>query len=58
VRKLSNFLKLNYNQLLRISKKITSERHPDYEDLLHEIILALYRKDDELIKENNINTNT
>lgn len=49
VRKLSNFLKLNYNQLLRISKKITSERHPDYEDLLHEIILALYRKNDELI---------
>jgi len=36
--------------LLDISKRITSNRHPDYEDLLHESILALYNADKEKIK--------
>jgi DNA-directed RNA polymerase specialized sigma24 family protein len=36
--------------LLDISKRITSNRHPDYEDLLHESILALYNSDQEKIK--------
>ena len=36
--------------LLDISKRITSNRHPDYEDLLHETILALYNSDKEKIK--------
>ena len=36
--------------LLDISKRITSNRHPDYEDLLHETILALYNSDQEKIK--------
>ena len=36
--------------MLDISKRITSNRHPDYEDLLHESILALYNADKEKIK--------
>ena len=36
--------------MLDISKRITSNRHPDYEDLLHESILALYNSDQEKIK--------
>jgi len=40
---LSNFLKNNYNKLKEISRKITSDRLPDYEDLLHETINALYQ---------------
>ena len=36
--------------MLDISKRITSNRHPDYEDLLHETILALYNSDKEKIK--------
>ena len=36
--------------MLDISKRITSNRHPDYEDLLHETILALYNSDQEKIK--------
>ena len=36
--------------MLDISKRITSNRHPEYEDLLHETILALYNSDKEKIK--------
>ena len=36
--------------MLDISKRITSNRHPDYEDLLHETILALYNSDLQKIK--------
>ena len=36
--------------MLDISKRITSNRHPDYEDLLHETILALYNSNKEKIK--------
>ncbi len=37
--------------MLDISKRITSNRHPDYEDLLHETILALYNSDQKKIKD-------
>lgn len=36
--------------MLDISKRITSNRHPDYEDLLHETILALYNSNKEKIQ--------
>ena len=35
--------------MLEISKRITSNRHPDYEDLLHETILVLYALEKEKI---------
>ena len=48
--KLNDYLDKSYQNLLDISKRITSNRHPDYEDLLHETILALYNADQEKIK--------
>ena len=48
--KLNDYLDKSYQNLLDISKRITSNRHPDYEDLLHETILALYNSDQEKIK--------
>ena len=48
--KLNIYLEKSYTNLLDISKRITSNRHPDYEDLLHETILALYNSDKEKIK--------
>ncbi len=48
--KLNIYLEKSYSNLLDISKRITSNRHPDYEDLLHETILALYNSDKEKIK--------
>ena len=55
---LSNFLKNNYNKLKEISRKITSDRLPDYEDLLHETINALYqvetKKINKIIKKNEL----
>jgi len=48
--KLNIYLEKSYTNLLDISKRITSNRHPDYEDLLHETILALYNSDQEKIK--------
>jgi len=50
VQKLNTYLEKSYTNLLDISKRITSNRHPDYEDLLHETILALYNADQEKIK--------
>ena len=50
MQKLNTYLENSYNKLLEISKRITSNRHPDYEDLLHETILALYKSDQEKIK--------
>ncbi len=49
--KLNDYLDKSYQNLLDISKRITSNRHPDYEDLLHETILALYNADKEKIKD-------
>lgn len=43
--KLNKYLEKSYFDLLDISKRITSNAHPDYEDLLHETILALYKSD-------------
>ena len=50
MQKLNIYLEKSYTNLLDISKRITSNRHPDYEDLLHETILALYNADKEKIK--------
>ena len=50
MQKLNTYLEKSYTNLLDISKRITSYRHPDYEDLLHETILALYNADKEKIK--------
>jgi len=49
LRLLDNYVNNNYNKLLEISRKITSDKYPDYEDLLHDILLDLYKKDIELI---------
>ena len=46
---LNLYINKNYATLLNISKNITSNTFPDYEDLLHDIILDLYKKDKELI---------
>jgi|TARA_Y100000015_G_scaffold23090_1_gene22384 RNA polymerase sigma factor (sigma-70 family) len=51
VDKLNEYLDKSYQNLLDISKRITSNRHPDYEDLLHETILALYNSDQNKIKD-------
>ena len=48
--KLNEYLDKSYQNLLDISKRITSNRHPDYEDLLHETIIALYNADQNKIK--------
>ena len=48
--KLNEYLDKSYQNLLDISKRITSNRHPDYEDLLHETIIALYNSDQNKIK--------
>ena len=50
MQKLNEYLEKSYINLLDISKRITSNRYPDYEDLLHETILALYNADQEKIK--------
>ena len=51
MQKLNTYLEKSYNKLLEISKRITSNKYPDYEDLLHESIIALYNSDQEKIKD-------
>jgi RNA polymerase sigma factor (sigma-70 family) len=51
VQELNIYLEKSYSKLLEISKRITSNRHPDCEDLLHETILALYNSNQEKIKD-------
>tara|TARA_R110000824_G_scaffold10706_2_gene46860 strand:+ start:5090 stop:5617 length:528 start_codon:yes stop_codon:yes gene_type:complete len=51
LQKLNIYLENSYNKLLEISKRITSNRCPDYEDLLHESIMALYNSDQKKIKD-------
>ena len=47
---LNAYLETNYDKLLEISIRITSNRKPDYYDLLHETIEALYKtKQDKII---------
>ena len=46
---LNNYIENTYDKLLEISKRITSNRFPDYYDLLHESIEALYNADKEKI---------
>ena len=50
MQKLNTYLEKSYDGLLVISKRITSNKYPDYEDLLHESIIALYNSDQEKIK--------
>jgi len=58
VDKLNKYLDKSYKNLLDISKRITSNRHPDYEDVLHESIIALYNTDEkkinDIIKQKNL----
>ena len=42
---LDNYIEITYDKLLEISKRITSNRFPDYYDLLHESIEGLYNAD-------------
>ena len=51
MQKLNIYLEKSYNKLLEISKRITSNKYPDYEDLLHESIIALYNSNQEKIKD-------
>ena len=51
MQKLNIYLEKSYNKLLEISKRITSNKYPDYEDVLHESIIALYNSDQEKIKD-------
>ena len=51
MQKLNTYLEKSYNKLLEISKRITSNKYPDYEDLLHESIIALYNSNQEKIKD-------
>ena len=50
MKKLNIYLENSYSKLLEISRRITSNKHPDYEDLLHETIIALYNSNQEKIK--------
>ena len=34
---------------MEVSRKLTSDKYPDYEDLLHEVILELYNKEEGFI---------
>ena len=43
--KLSKYLEENYERLKEIAYKITSEKSPDKDDLLHETIVSLYSSD-------------
>jgi DNA-directed RNA polymerase specialized sigma24 family protein len=51
LQKLNTYLEKSYNKLLEISKRITSNKYPDYEDLLHESIIALYNSNQNKIKD-------
>ena len=51
MQKLNIYLEKSYNKLLEISKRITSNKYPDYEDLLHESIIALYNSNQKKIKD-------
>ena len=51
MQKLNIYLEKSYNKLLEISKRITSNKYPDYEDLLHESIIALYNSNQNKIKD-------
>jgi len=47
--RLNSYINKKYAKLLAISRKLTSNKYPDYEDLLHEVILELYSKEEVLI---------
>ena len=46
---LNRYISKKYTKLTEVSRKLTSNKYPDYEDLLHEVILELYSKEEELI---------
>ena len=47
--KLNVYISKKYTKLTEISRKLTSNKYPDYEDLLHEVLLELYSKKEGLI---------
>lgn len=49
--KFNKYINDNYDKLLEISQKICNYIYPDYEDLLHETILELYK-----VKPNKLNS--
>ena len=51
MQQLNTYLEKSYKNLLDISKRITSNKYPDYEDVLHESIMALYNTDKEKIND-------
>jgi len=46
---LNKYINKNYAKLKEVSIKLTSNKYPDHEDLLHEVVLSLYSKEEELI---------
>ena len=50
MKSLKGYINKNYSKLIEISKRLTSKKYPDYEDLLHETILELYKIDKEKIE--------
>ena len=46
---LNKYINNNYARLREVSIKLTSNKYPDHEDLLHDVILYLYSKEEELI---------
>ena len=46
---LNIYIDKKYTKLTEVCRKLTSDKYPDHEDLLHEVILELYSKDEELI---------
>tara|TARA_R100000329_G_scaffold35345_2_gene33213 strand:+ start:966 stop:1499 length:534 start_codon:yes stop_codon:yes gene_type:complete len=46
---LNKYINKNYTKLTEISRKLTNERYPDYEDLLHEVILGIYKKEKKMV---------
>ena len=46
---LNIYINKKYTKLTEVCRKLTSDKYPDHEDLLHEVILELYSKDEELI---------
>ena len=47
--KLDKYLSKNYKKLKEVSDKITSCKHADSDDLLHDTVVALYESDKEKI---------
>ena len=51
MKKFNEYIKVNYDELLEIAKRICNYIYPDYEDLLHETFLELYKVNDKKLEE-------